>query len=298
MVDRYVHGTVERISPEAPIPVVRYQAQRDVLGGAGNSAANVVALGAHVTLLTVCGQDDVADVCAGRCRALGITLRAITEKGRPTTLKTRVVGNHGYQMLRLDQEASHPVSPASQRRLVQLLRTGAARANAILVADYGKGVCTGSVLRAAREAADAQGVSLVIDPKPRRDLDLADLVGATVITPNLSEARQLLGDPSLSAHEAGAALSTAVRGAVLLTRGEDGLDLYVRGKRAFHADARSPDVADVSGAGDTVAAVMALCLASGCSLDRAADMANRAAGVVVRKHGTATLTLEELAACL
>lgn len=297
MLDRYVIGNVERISPEAPIPVVRIAEEREVPGGAANSAANIRALGAKVEVLGIVGDDAAGVRLSALLKERKIRARLWKER-RPTIVKERVVGRRGQQIVRLDREDSTPLPRVAQERLIAGLRKAVKGADAILISDYAKGTITPAVLRAVVSLASKQRIPLVIDPKPGKHLSIDLLSRADLLTPNVREACLLCGEQDLTAEEAGRKLSVLTEGAVFLTRGEQGLDVYSRGKLLAHFDSLAPQVTDVSGAGDTVAAVAALCLAAGGTVSDAADMGNRAAGVVVAKQGTATLSKEELDAIL
>jgi D-beta-D-heptose 7-phosphate kinase/D-beta-D-heptose 1-phosphate adenosyltransferase len=297
MLDRYVFGSAERLSQEAPIPVIRVASTRDVLGGAANSAANIAALGAHVHLCGVIGDDSAGHRIAKLAASSGLNTSLITDNTRPTTEKERVVAGQS-QVVRVDREDRSILSSPIEKKLLAAIRRGAKRATAILVSDYAKGLLTPRVLRTLIRIAHTKHIPLVLDPKPHSSYGLRDLRGVTVITPNLAEVRALVGYPHGGVRTVGTLATRAMKGHVLITRGADGLDLYVRNGLLFHADSLAPEVVDVSGAGDTVSGVVALCLAAGASMHDAADVANRAAAVVVTKQGTATLTLDELSSSL
>ena len=298
MLDRYTAGEIHRISPEAPIPVVQVSREWDVLGGAGNSAHNIRALGGGVRLCGVTGKDPAGVAVRQLCKQSKIPVTFFTDAGRSTILKQRIVGGSGQQVVRVDREQTDPLSPHLERSLLRKLPSLVARATAVLISDYAKGTVTPRVIREAIRLGKKHGIPVVVDPKPRAGLSQNDFRGATCLTPNVQEARSLLGDPEASADTLARALSRATGAAVCLTRGKDGLDVWSKGKLLTHCDSLAPAVVDVSGAGDTVAAVAALALAAGGSLTDAADMGNRAAGVVVQKQGTAVLTPAELDAVL
>ncbi len=293
MLDRYVQGSIDRISPEAPVPVVRMQKEWEVLGGAGNSAANLAALGAAVHLFSVTGKDDAAKRVARLLKQRKITALLLADPQRPTIVKERIISRDGQQIVRVDREDATPVASALERELLASMEAAAHETDAILVSDYAKGVVSAPMMRKIIAIARKKKVPVIIDPKPHAALEPSDLSGASLITPNVEEAKKLLRDPSLAPDAAGAMLSRTL-GTVLLTRGGEGMDVYKAGALEAHFDSLAPDVVDVSGAGDTVAAVAVLVLAAGGSVSDAADMGNRAASVAVGKHGTATVSQEEL----
>jgi rfaE bifunctional protein kinase chain/domain len=297
MLDKYTHGRVDRVSPEAPIPVVRIEKRTAVLGGAGNSAAGIKHLGGVVTLISVIGNDDAGCTVTALLKKQGIAAKLLRDS-RPTTVKERIIGSQAQQIVRVDSESTDQISAALEKKLVAAIKKGAKGASAILLSDYAKGVLTPGVMQAAYELGKRRKIPVIVDPKPHGIQSVALLRGASAITPNVREARQMLGDLRLSEEKIGTALSRISKAAVILTRGERGIDVCLRGKKIAHFDALSPDVVDVSGAGDTVAAAVTLTMAADGELTDAADIGNRAASVVVSKHGTATVNPEELDAAL
>jgi len=288
MLDRYWHGAVERISPEAPVPVVRVSREEERLGGAANVALNVKTLGARVTLLTVVGSDEAAT----RLRALlahhGIEACLGEDAALRTIVKLRVIGR-SQQLLRIDfeSEPDHEVLTqaldAFERELPQH--------DAVLFSDYGKGGLT-HITRMI-ESARAAGKPVLVDPKGS---DYARYAGATVITPNRGELAQVVGAWRSDAQliERAQALRSELRvGSLLLTRSEDGMSLFDE-HGAVHQPAQTREVFDVTGAGDTVIATMAVLLAAGLTAREAMPHANRAGGLVVGKFGTASVSHAEL----
>ena len=298
ILDRYVRGTVERISPEAPIPVLAARSSEARLGGAGNVAANLRAMEAEVEVLGVLGQDERGETMAGLFDAIGVdhagVLRLVE---RPTTEKTRMLGA-GTQMLRVDWEHAHALSDAEAARLVKGVEKRVARAAAVVLSDYGKGVLCGPVLRAVIAAARAAGVPVLVDPK---GVDYARYAGATLVTPNRKEAEEALGRklPELADLPAGARELVRVAGVAgaVITLGPDGM-YYLSGAQEGHVSTAARAVFDVTGAGDTVIAHLALGLAAGLEFETAVHLANHAAGIVVGKPGAASVTRAELAAVL
>ena len=295
MLDRYVAGEVRRISPEAPIPVLRARERREVAGGAANAALNVASLGGQAVLVAAVGRDEAA--AALRAALAGVET-SFVEAPRPTTVKTRFVAG-GQQMLRLDEEEAGPVDAATEAALLAAIRAALEGARALILSDYAKGVLTDRVLAGAIEAARAAGVPVVVDPKRQ---DFAAYAGATVVAPNAFEIVRATGlpagDDEAAAIACRAALGQARAEAILLKRSEKGLTLLPRDGEAMHVPTRAREVADVSGAGDTLVAAFALALAAGAALAEAARLANEAAGLAVAHHGTAAVTRAELAAAL
>jgi len=299
MLDRYVSGEVRRISPEAPIPVLRAQQRRSVLGGAGNVAANVASLGAAATLVGLLGEDDAAAECdALLAAAPAITAHLARSATRPTTVKTRFMSGT-YQLLRLDEEVAEPLDAALEDVILAAFTAALPGTGAVVLSDYGKGVLTDRVLRAVIDAAARAGVPVVADPKRP---SFAAYRGVTLLTPNVLEVAAATGIAAASdagAAAAGArALAQSGAGAVLVTRSERGMTLVRPGTAPLHVPARAQAVADVSGAGDTMAAALAIGLACGAPLPEAAALANAAAGIAVAKPGTAAVAHAELAAAL
>jgi D-beta-D-heptose 7-phosphate kinase/D-beta-D-heptose 1-phosphate adenosyltransferase len=295
MLDHFVIGRVERISPEAPVPVVRFEHEEFRLGGAANVANTIAALGGRPELAGVVGDDaegqrlrtDLAN------RSIG-TAGIVTDPGRPTTRKLRVVTTRNQQVARIDYESDREVGGASEAALIETIETLTPRAGAVLLSDYLKGVVSRAVAAAAVRAAQAAGVPVLVDPKvPHIDY----YRGATLVTPNHHEAEAVTHMRIRSDDEAreGARRFRERAGceSVLITRGEHGMWLLgPDGEVALEAEAR--EVADVTGAGDTVIGTIALALAAGGTLAEAARLANRAAGIVVGKFGPSTVTLQEL----
>lgn len=300
MLDRYVFGEVRRISPEAPIPVLRAQRANRVLGGAGNVATNVVALGAQAILIGLVADDaagrEVVDAVADT--GGGVTMHAVMEAGRPTTVKTRFMSG-SHQLLRLDEEISVHAGVVASDALLEAYARALPKADIVVLSDYAKGVLSDQVLRGAIAQARAAGKPVIADPKR---LDFAAYAQVTVLTPNELEVTAATGIPTqddAGAVAAGqAALDASGADAVLVTRSEKGLTLVRRTAPPLHLPTHALEVADVSGAGDTLMASFAVMLASGVGMAEAARIANVAAGLSVAKQGTATVSHAELAAAL
>jgi len=298
MLDRYVVGEVRRISPEAPIPVLRRTGGSAVPGGAANVARNAAALGAHTVLVGTVGADAAgAELAALLGATPGLEPRLVCAPGRPTTVKTRFV-SHGQQLLRLDEEESAETLPVAED-LIAGIEAALAEAEILVLSDYAKGVLSDSVLQAAIGAAKRRGVTVVADPKRP---DFSAYRGVDVLTPNHAEAARASGisgaDDASVAESGRHALDRAAAACVLVTRSEHGLTLVRRDAPPLHLPTHAQAVADVSGAGDTLVATFSLALAAGADAPQAAHLANLAAGIVVGKVGTAAVDHAELAVAL
>jgi len=298
ILDRYVWGTVERISPEAPIPVLAARSSETRLGGAGNVAANLRAMEAEVEILGVVGTDERGASLAELLARVGVEQGGVLRLAdRPTTEKTRMLGS-GAQMLRVDWEEARALSAAQAGELVRGIEARIARAGAVVLSDYGKGVLCGPVLAATLAAARAAGVPVLVDPK---GTDYARYRGATLLTPNRKEAEEALGRRLRAPEDWPAAARDLVRTAgveaAVITLGPDGM-YWLHGGREGHVSTVARAVFDVTGAGDTVIAHLALGLAAGLEFEACVHLANQAAGIVVGKSGAASVTRAELAAVL
>ena len=295
LLDRFVEGKVSRVSPEAPVAVLNHHAERQLLGGAGNVAANLVAYGATATLVGVVGDDVGAREIAALCAAApGLDCRFVTDAARPTTVKTRYLSGW-HQLLRVDAEDASPLSGDAATALLALVATAIADAGCLVLSDYAKGVLDAATIPALVDLARSRGIPVVVDPKKA---DAAAFAGATLLTPNADEMARFAGmriDSDASAEEAGRRVLAAVPiDAVLITRGEHGMTLCRRGEPPFHVPAESHRVFDVTGAGDTVVATLSAAIAGGLAIEDAVRLANAAAGVAVTKPGTATVSPAEL----
>ena len=295
MIDEYLWGVVERISPEAPVQVVSVNQQSSTLGGAGNVVNNLVALGAKVSVASVIGRGENALALLKLFKALGVdTTGLIHDPTRSTTKKTRILAGHQH-VLRIDRETKQEISQAHVTRLVQFVREHIDSFNVVLLSDYGKGLFTEMLLRQVIDVANQNNRTIIVDPK---GLNFKKYAGATAITPNKKEASlaagvEIVDNASLMA--AGQKLLEDIPvQKVLLTCGQAGIVLFEHGKKPYQIPAETRQVFDVSGAGDTVLAVLGLGFASGASSRQAAALANVAAGIVVGKVGTATVSREEI----
>lgn len=319
MLDRYVWGTANRISPEAAVPVVDFVKQSECLGGAGNVAANLAALGARVEAFGAIGKDEAGDAVRRALRDLRLAEKGIIElAGRPTTLKTRIIARQ-QQVVRIDREVRTHLPEAAAEQLAKRVLASVEHVNALVISDYDKGIVSDALAERVLAAAARRKVPSFIKPKWSR---LTAYRGATVVICNRAEAGFLVTrslDTEQSVTEAGRGLLEHFGcSAVVITRGAQGLNLFELGhSEGFHVPAinqetpmgvigRAPShegnsgrqVFDVTGAGDTVLATMALASAAGASLREAALIGNAAAGVVVAKLGTSTLTRDELGVML
>jgi len=293
MLDRYLEGSVDRISPEAPVPVVRVQRESWALGGAGNVAANVVALGAQCDVVGCVGRDPEGDVLRERLVELGVGVNGLVEfPDRPTTVKTRIMARHQH-VTRIDREESSDVSEGQARELVASAAEMAPRATALALEDYNKGVLVPSLITSALRLSENLAIPAVVDPKRLRFFEYP---GATVFKPNARELEDALGerlrpDDQAWMEEVRARLACET---LLLTLGEAGMAVQSRGEGLLRVPTAAREVYDVSGAGDTVTAVMAVALAAQASPLEAAVLANHAAAVEVGKTGVATVTPDEI----
>ncbi len=289
MLDRYWHGATSRISPEAPVPVVHVQQDECRVGGAGNVAVNVAALGAEVALVGLVGQDEAAGLLRERLAAAGVADRLVGLDAGRTISKLRILSRH-QQLIRLDFE--DVFAPSTRAALLEQVRAQLPGHAALVLSDYAKGTLAGAaeLIALAREA----GIPVIVDPK---GTDFTRYRGATVLTPNLHEFEAVAGPcaDEASLIERGEALRDALElQALLITRSERGMLLLERGRSPLALPARAREVYDVTGAGDTVVAVLAAGLAQGLRLAETTALANLAAGIVVGKLGTATVSLDEL----
>ncbi|RPH48320.1 MAG: D-glycero-beta-D-manno-heptose-7-phosphate kinase [Desulfobacteraceae bacterium] len=299
MIDEYLWGDVDRISPEAPVQVVAVKKEESTLGGSGNVVNNLAALGAKVFAVGVIGAGGNGDFLLERFGELGVDTEGIVrERGRPTTKKTRIIAAHQH-VLRIDRETRKEISGETLDKIAGFIRKKIAGADVVIVSDYGKGLITKSLMAVVVKYAKKYGKITIADPK---GLDYSKYSGVTLITPNRKEAALAAGveiTNNQSLIEAGTKIiESHYVEKLLVTCGKDGMTLFEKGKKPCKIRAEARQVFDVSGAGDTVVAVLALAVASGASFKTGAAVANSAAGIVVGKVGTATVSAKELAAAL
>jgi D-beta-D-heptose 7-phosphate kinase/D-beta-D-heptose 1-phosphate adenosyltransferase len=297
MLDEFVYGEVSRISPEAPAPVIAVQRSETNIGGAGNVARNIASLGGRCIFAALVGDDDAgAKLKAELSQENGIETVLVCDSGRPTTRKVRFVSEHfSTHMLRADWELAQPAAPEIEQKLIDAILPQLARADIVLLSDYAKGVLTARVIRNIIDTAKKLGKRVIVDPK---SANFAIYRGATLLTPNRKE----FAEATRSRADSDAGIATVAQDAMVLadceamlvTQSEHGMTLVVRNGAAIHVPALPVKVRDVSGAGDTVAAMLALALAAGADWETALRMANAAAAVAVGKKGTATVTPAEL----
>lgn len=295
MMDRFIWGKVSRISPEAPVPVVVVDHEDFRLGGAANVVNNIDGLGGKGVLCGVVGDDEMGQRIISELLQRNIKTDGIfVEKGRQTTVKTRIFANQ-QQVVRIDRERTDHLKSSTLRNLLEFLAERMKDSDGIILSDYGKGVLTRklirSIIRRAREAKKC----VMVDPKLK---DYSVYRGATVITPNTKEASEASGIPitdELSLERAGRKLLKKLKvDALVITRGEEGMTIFEPHQEPFSVGTVAKEVYDVTGAGDTVIGAIALALSMGSKIKTAAELANYAAGIVVGKMGTATVTREEL----
>lgn len=295
MLDRYLIGDTERLSPEAPVPVVTITERRSALGGAANVAANVAALGASCSLVGAVGDDSEGDAFRNELAVARLeSTHLITVAGRPTTSKTRVLAR-GQQVVRIDEEVDTMLAAADRDRLTAMLLDALADADALLLEDYNKGALAPALIHAAMEAARKRGIPTVVDPKFRQFFEYA---GATVFKPNRRELETALGAAVDLQHRNALpeALTRLQVDNLLLTLGAEGMVLITKDRKVSHIPSIAREVYDVSGAGDTVTAWAGTALAAGATVLEAAHLANYAAGVEVEKAGVSTVSAEEVLA--
>jgi D-beta-D-heptose 7-phosphate kinase/D-beta-D-heptose 1-phosphate adenosyltransferase len=293
MIDHYLWGDAERISPEAPVQIVDIARETSVLGGAGNVVNNLVSLGATVNVASVVGDDEIAKELAVMLKSIGVkTEGLITQNGRKTSKKSRIIAAH-QQILRYDKESKEAISEASAEKIIKAIEKDLFATDMIILSDYGKGVISEKLAQAVIHLAKAKGVRVLVDPKGK---DYSRYRGAHMLTPNKKEASEATGIRIVDDESLERALLALKEQCALersmITLSEDGLAIYDGEVKRFPTVAQ--EVFDVTGAGDTVIASIAFALSAGLSIEETARFANLAAGVVVGKIGSATVTLDEI----
>lgn len=291
MLDRFVYGSVSRISPEAPVPVLRQTRLASMPGGAANVARNLSSLGLKPVIIGAIGDDEAGKELSG---LLGCEAHLVTLKGRPTTLKTRLVAG-GQQLLRLDAEEAGAPDTSCEQAAITAIRKFAPTVAAILISDYAKGFLTPAILAATLEAAASAKVPVIADPKGQ---DFARYGAVDILKPNAGELAAAIGQPVTSDETAAAALSAALATlpakAIVVTRAAQGMSFQSRGEKPAHVRGQAREVFDVSGAGDTSLAALAAVIIAGTKLEEAVTVAILASGIAVGKAGTATVSAAEL----
>jgi len=296
MLDHFIWGAVSRISPEAPVPVVEVNRETEVPGGAGNVAANMAALGAEVELVGLVGDDPSADRLLNLLDSAGIQIGSIVRTAdRPTIVKTRIIAHH-QQVVRFDREKKAEPAAALTEQLWARMDAVLPDCQAVILSDYAKGVLTTPIISRLIAKARRLRIPVTVDPKVE---NFPYYKQVTCVTPNTLEAIQSGGLRNAKSEAEVEALGWALRkkinaASILITRGEHGMSLFEKDRPAFHIPTRAKEVYDVTGAGDTVISVLTLALAAGATLRLAAELANYAAGIVVGKLGTASVSSEEL----
>ncbi len=296
MIDHFVYGSTNRISPEAPIPVLFKQHAKSMLGGAGNVAMNLLGFGVRVDLIGLVGEDaggeQLEDLCASHP---GMTTHLLKDPQHATSVKTRFVAQ-SQQLLRLDEETPHPISPEIEARIIEIFVRQLPTTQIVILSDYAKGLLIPDLCRKLIKLAKEAGKPVLVDPK---NADFSIYNGATLVSPNLREIERATGtaarDDAHAERVCGSILESFDFANILLTRGAAGMSLLTRGaKKALHVTSRAKSVYDVSGAGDTVISTIAAGLAAGLDMPDAVVLANHAAGIVVAKTGTGTVSRREL----
>ena len=299
MLDRFIYGAVDRISPEAPVPILRYSRESSMLGGAANVARNLASLGLKPVLIGARGGDAAGEELLARFgQELSISVRLVTLNDRPTTLKCRFVSG-GHQLLRLDTENTAPINRSAEDELAELILIEATGSSVILISDYAKGLLTNRLLSAIMKISADQSIPVIADPKGR---DFARYGAVNIIKPNASELSMATGLPVTTDEESAAALRRAAETfparAVVATRAARGISFIDEARQVYHQAGRAREVFDVSGAGDTSLAALAAAIAGGGNLEDAVSIAIAASGIAVGKAGTATVSAEEVKAML
>lgn len=299
MLDEYLWGKVDRISPEAPVPVVAVEKKSHTLGGAGNVINNLSAMGAKVFAVGTVGAGPAGRDVLKKLEALSVDVTGvISEPDRPTTRKTRIIAA-SQQMLRIDREVRHRISAHTLETLTRIIASYIDKMDLVIISDYDKGLVTRELVACIVDIARKSGVMTLADPK---SIDFSKYMGVTVLTPNKKEAAIAAGikiqTPEEMEKAAAKIMALARLEKLLITCGKAGMVLYEAGKPAVSIASKARQVFDVSGAGDTVISLLGLGLASGATFKAAAGLANLAAGIVVAKVGTATASIEELKQCI
>ena len=295
MLDEYVWGSVKRISPEAPVPVVNVEKRTYMAGGAGNTASNIASLGGHAKIAGVIGDDHQGEQLCNKMEELGVAINGLVkETGQSTITKTRIIANKQH-VVRVDVEKRRELDQHVQSSIINYIDSEIAGVQSVIISDYGKQVITKQVSEHAIKAAKKHNIPVIVDPKGN---DYQKYKGATVITPNILETEYALNIEISDEDElinAGKKLNEFINGtAILITRGSDGMSLFVREGTMMHIPAVARNLYDVTGAGDTVVSTIAMALSTGASLEDSVYLANQAAGLAVEKLGTTAIKRSEL----
>lgn len=295
MLDRFVYGTVDRISPESPVPVLRMERENAMLGGAGNAVANLAALETRPCVVGLIGEDDSGKIVKAKLQDMAADdAGLVVDAKRVTTVKRRFLSSNQH-MLRVDQEQTHPLSSEIEKAVLKALEILVPKSTAVILSDYGKAVLNDTIVEKAIGLGRAHNIPVLVDPKGR---DFSRYKGASVITPNKKELADAAGLPAGTDEEIIAAANKIIEtcgiDAVVATRSAEGMSIIRRGEKPVHLPTRAREVYDVSGAGDTVISTIAAALGSGADLVEAAALSNIAAGLAVEKVGTSIVRAQEI----
>lgn len=296
MLDEYIIGDVTRISPEAPVPVVNVKKERFVLGGAANVVNNISKLGAKVVAFGVIGKDVNGQKLLKEFEEKKVECSFLLElNDRPTIMKQRILANN-QQLIRLDWEKKHPIEMETEKLIIENFKTVINEIDGVILSDYDKGLLTPKVAKEIIKLSKEKGIIVLVDPKPS---NAANYKGATSMTPNLKESSECVGKPTPETLEDVLSIGKEIREKLeldhlLMTRSEKGMSIFEGNEIVEHIPTFAKEVYDVTGAGDTVISVYTLSLATGASKAEAAKIANTAAGVVVGRVGTSTVSAEEI----
>jgi len=292
ILDQYIYGDVSRISPEAPVQVLKFEKEKNIPGGAGNTANNLAALGAKVLITGVVGGDSKKITLIQELQKIGVNTDGIfTDPNRPTITKQRLVGGNGQQLLRLDFEETHHFSEAILQNLISYVREKIDGVDALVISDYAKGLVNRPFIRDIVNLAYSKNKPVIVDGKPK---NLECFVDVTLMTPNFKEAKEMTGLEDDNIEIIGKKLVQKLNANIFITRGPEGISIFEKNGNIKHVPTKKVKVFDVTGAGDTVVAISTLGLASGLNLQDIADLSNTAGRIVVQKQGTSTVNVQEL----
>ena len=294
MLDKYIWGDVSRISPEAPVQVVSVEKENYVPGGAANVANNIAGLGSKASMVGIVGNDISKDYLISELKKRNINVDGIMiDEKRPTIQKVRIIAR-SQQLLRVDYENKDRLHDHIEKKLIKFISENLQNVDGVVVSDYAKGAVTKGLMSILKDLARKHNKTIIVDPKPRNKELYTDV---TLITPNHKEASEMAGieeETEKDIEKIGAILLKTLNNNVLITRGEKGMSLFEKNGRITNIPTKAKEVFDVTGAGDTCVATIALALATGATMEEAAIIANHAAGIKVGKIGTATVSIDEL----
>jgi rfaE bifunctional protein kinase chain/domain len=292
MLDKYLYGDVSRISPEAPVQVVKFTKEANVPGGAANASYNMSLLGAKIFISGIIGEDANGSILLDQLKKSQIdTEGVIIDKKRCTTIKQRIIGGNNQQLLRIDYEETSKLSEENIRTIIDFVKVKIKEVDALVISDYGKGLVSKELIGEAINLANENKVPIIVDGKPK---NLDCFVNATLITPNLKEAKEMANIDEDNIELIGNKIMTKLNSNVFITRGAEGITLFEKNGKMTHFPAKKVKVFDVTGAGDVVVAVSALGMVSELDLYDTAELANIAGRIVVQKPGTSSITLQEI----